>query len=67
MFLLIEKIPENVRLFIEGAWLIVIVLLNLFLLLFGGIVFYSDKKGWRTFADSNNIRYYYLYCFSRGH
>lgn len=44
MFLHIEKIPENVRLFIEGTWLIVTALLNLFLLLFGGIVFYSDKK-----------------------
>ena len=44
MFLHIEKIPENVRLFIEGAWNVITLFLNLFLLLFSGVIFYSDKK-----------------------
>lgn len=44
MFLHIEKIPENVRLFIEGAWNAITMFLNLFLLIFSGVIFYSDKK-----------------------
>lgn len=44
MFLHIEKIPENVRLFIEGSWNVITLFLNLFLLLFSGVIFYSDKK-----------------------
>lgn len=44
MFLHIEKIPENVRLFIEGAWYVITMFLNLFLLIFSGVIFYSDKK-----------------------
>lgn len=44
MFLHIEKTLENVRLFIEGAWYVITMFLNLFLLLFSGVIFYSDKK-----------------------
>lgn len=44
MFLHIEKTLENVRLFIEGAWYVITLFLNLFLLLFSGVIFYSDKK-----------------------
>lgn len=44
MFLHIEKIPENVRLFIEGAWYVITMFLNIFQLLFSCVIFCSEKR-----------------------